>query len=295
MAAPLLMGGACEKKTGKPSDPGAINALDRAGSGSAAVGPVDKTPLQGIELTVLDKDKQEIFYRLIGSLNSPCGKSENLRKSYTSDTSCKRAPFAVRYLVQLLDDEATEDQARDEYKKKYETKGQQYKFDVSKAPRAGNDDATVRLVEFYDYACPHCKEFKPMLDQVVAEHEGKVVEYFMQFPLGRWPDSKTAAQAALAANAQGKFKEMHALLFAKAPAHSKSEVMGYAKSLGLDMAKFEAAFNAAGAQVEMDHAQGDAAGVESTPALFFNEHKYEGPLNPKYLGMWIDEEVAVNR
>ena len=41
--------------------------------------------------------------------------------------------------------------------------------------------------------------------------------------------------------------------------------------------------------------QGEAAGVEATPTLFFNDRKYEGPLHPKYITMWIDEELAVNR
>ncbi|MBS1120658.1 MAG: oxidoreductase [Deltaproteobacteria bacterium] len=293
--APLLMGGACEKKTTKPADTGAMAALDRSGSGSGSAVAVDLTPLQGIDIGKLDADKQKLFYKLVGSLNSPCGKGENLRKSYVSTTSCKRAPFAVRYVAALIDDEATEDMAREEYTKKYETPAKPLKIDYSKAPRVGNDDAPIRLVEFFDYACPHCKEFKPMLEQVVSDHPGKVVEYFMMYPLGHWPDSKGAAQAALAAHAQGKFKQMHDMLFDKAPAHSKTDVTGYAKELGLDLGKFEQAYVQAQPQVEMDKAQGDNAGVESTPTLFFNDRKYEGPMNPRYIGMWIDEEIAVNR
>ena len=72
-------------------------------------------------------------------------------------------------------------------------------------------------------------------------------------------------------------------------------VVGYAKEIGLDPVKFEAAYNAAAAQVSHDLAQGDTAGVESTPTLYFNDRKYEGPLHPKYIVMWIDEELAVNR
>lgn len=284
------MGGACgEKKSTKP-DTGAITAADRADP--AVVN--DTTPLQGIDITKLQADKQKVFHKLVSSLKSPCGKTHSLRTSFTSDTSCKRAPFAVRYLIQLLDDEASEDQAREEYTHKYENI-KTIKLDVSKAPRVGAEDAPIKLVEFYDYACPHCVEFKKMLDQIAQEQAGKVSEYFMQYPLGKWPDSKSAAQAALAADKQGKFKEMHAVLFAKTPQHNKAAVMGYAKELGLDMAKFEADYNAAGAHVEHDRAQGEAAGVESTPTVYFNDRKYEGPLNPKYIGMWVEEEVAVNR
>jgi protein-disulfide isomerase len=287
---PLLMGGACEKNSSKPADTGAINAADRVDPAAEN----DTTPLANVDISKLSDDKQKLFYKLVNSLKSPCGKTHSLRTSFTSDTACKRAPFAVRYVIALLDDEAAEAQLREEYAHKYD-KAKVVKLDVSKAPRAGAEDAPIKLVEFFDYACPHCAQFRPILEQVAKDHAGNVSEHFMMFPLGKWPDSKSAAQASLAANKQGKFQEMHALLFAKSPQHNKEAVLGYAKELGLDLAKFDADYAAAAAQVENDRAQGEGAGVESTPALYFNDRKYEGPLTPKYIGMWIDEEVAVNR
>ncbi|MBA2541930.1 MAG: thioredoxin domain-containing protein [Deltaproteobacteria bacterium] len=292
LGAPLLMGGACEKKTAKP-DPGPINALERE-NGSASAAPIDTSPLQGIDLGKLEKDKQQAFYRLVGTLKSPCGKPESLRKSFIDDTSCKRSPFAVRFVSAMLEDEFPEDKIREDYISKYE-KPRMVKLDVSRAPRVGTDDAPVKIVEFFDYACPHCKEFKPVLDALAQQYEGKITEYFMMYPLGHWPESKSAAMAAIAAHQQGKFKEMHALLFAKSPAHSKADVMGYAAQLGLDVAKFEAAYTAAAPQVEQDKVQGNGASVDSTPSVYFNDRKFEGPITVKYLGMWIEEELAVNR
>lgn len=293
---PVLMGAACEKKPKNNGDTGAINALDRAGSDQPGqTGPVDETPLQGIDVTKLSKEKQQLFYKLVGSLSSPCGKAHSLRTSFTQDTSCKRAPFAVRYVGALIEDEGSEAQVREEYEKKYKAEAKTVKIDVSKAPRIGNDDAPIRLVEFFDYQCPHCQAFKPMLEDVAHAEQGKVVEYFMMFPLEKHQDAKSAAMAAVAANQLGKFKEMHDMLFARSPQHSKEHVMGYAKELGLDPAKFEAAYNAAASQVAADLGQGEAVGVEATPTLFFNDRKYEGPLHPKYIVMWIDEELAVNR
>jgi protein-disulfide isomerase len=282
----LLVG--CDKGQ-RNGDTGAVNALDRA----APTGPVDETPLQGIDVSKLG-DKQKTFYKLVGSLSSPCGKAHSLRTSFTTDTSCKRAPFAVRYLIALLSDEGTEDQVREEYEKKYK-EPKTVKLDVSRAPHFGNDDAPIRLVEFFDYQCPHCAAFKPMLEAVAAAQHDKVVEYFMMFPLEKHEGSKSAAQASLAAAQMGKFKEMHDLLFARSPRHSKDDVVGYAKQLGLDPGQFEVRYNAALAQVQQDLAQGEAAGVEATPTLYFNDRKYEGPMHPKYIEMWIEEELAVNR
>jgi protein-disulfide isomerase len=294
ICAPFIL--SCDKGSPK-ADPGAHTAIDH-GSGTAATadtGPVDTSPLAGITTDKLSDDKKQLFFKLVGSLSSPCGKAESLRKSFTGDTTCKRAPFAVRYVLSLVEDEATEPQVREEFDKKYKPQATQVTFDVSKAPHAGPDDAPVKLYEFFDYGCPHCKVFKPMLEQVVKDEAGKAVEYFMMFPLDKHEQSKSAAQAVLAAAAQGKFKEMHDILFDKAPDHDREHVTEYAKSLGLDMQKFDTDYAAALPQVTSDVAQGEKAGVDSTPTLYFNNRKYEGPMHPKYIEMWIDEELAVNR
>lgn len=170
------------------------------------------------------------------------------------------------------------------------------KLDTSKAVRIGKPDAPVRLVEFFDYECPHCALFAPAMEKVEAANSGKVVVYYMMYPIeSKHPDARSAAMAAYAANAQGKFHEMHKVLFERSPQHTKDAVVGFAKQLGLDMAKFETDYAAADAQVTADLKTGEGAGVDSTPTLFFNDRRYEGPMNPEYIGMWIDEEIAVNR
>jgi len=292
LCAPLLAGGACEKK--KPADTGAITAMDRA---TTPAGPVDETPLPNVDVSKLTGDRLKSFYKLIGSLNSPCGKGHNLRTSFLQDTSCKRAPFAVKYVASLLADEQSEDQARQFYVDKYEKQQPKVTLDVSKAPRVGSEDAPVRIVEFFDYQCGHCQAFYPVLEKVAETHKGKVVEYFMMLPIleGRHPGSKSGAQAAIAAHAQGKFKEMHRKLFESGGALDKASVLRYAKELGLDVAKFEADYTAAAVQVASDEKQAETLGAHSTPTVYFNERLYEGPQHPDYIGLWIDEEIAVNR
>lgn len=295
LCAPLLMGGACEKK--KPADNGAVTALDNANaSAAAAQAPLDTTPLAGVDVSKLDADKSQLFYKLIGSLKSPCGKAHSLRTSFTSDTACKRAPFAVRYVLSIIEDEGKEQFVRDEYAKKYEKTPQPVKLDVSKAPHVGADDAPIRLVEFFDYECPHCQAFKSEMEQLITERGGQFAVYYMMFPLESiHPQSRSAAQAALAAAQQGKFKEMHDKLFEPKAAHSRDAVMGYAKEIGLPADTFAKAYDDAAPHVTSDLQQGENAGVDSTPTIFFNDRKYGGPPIAKYLGMWIDEELAVNR
>ena len=296
LLAPLCMGGACEKKTTTPNDPAITGALDHVGSGSQTVEPADSTsPLPGIDLGKLDGDKQTTFYKLLSSLSSPCGKAHSLRTSFTTDQSCKRAPFAVKYLVALLEDAESETMARDLWEKKYHGSTETYKFDLSKEPHVGSDDAPIRFVEFYDYGCPHCAEFRPMLERVIEHEKGKIVVYFLHYTLGHFQGSHEAAQAALAANTQKKFTEMHDILFEHQRERSHDDIFGFAKQLGLDMGKFEADYNKESAHVDAQHQQGENAGVASTPSMYFNEHKYEGPMSIRYMEMWIDEELAVNR
>jgi hypothetical protein len=88
-----------------------INAADKAkdgGSGGAAVA-VDRTPIAGFDVAKLEPAKQDLFFKLVGELPSPCGKAHSLRTSFASDGSCKRAPFAVRLVHDLIVDEQTED------------------------------------------------------------------------------------------------------------------------------------------------------------------------------------------
>lgn len=281
---------ACKRETPASAKPAEVLA-----AADSASGTVDKSPLPGIDVTGLDEKKQEVFYRLVGSLSSPCGKAHSLRTSVATDTTCKRAPFAARYILQLIGDGAPESYITEDFEKRYKAEAGK-PIDVSNAPKNGNDDAPVKMVEFFDYACPACQSLKPKLDQAVAEHQGQVVVYYRMFPLeAKHPDSKSAAQAALAAQAQGKFKEMNEILFAKSPAHKRDDVIRYARELGLDVAKFEADYAAAGPRVDADLRQGETLEVNSTPTLFFNGRKYTGPHEAKYIGLWIDEEVAVNR
>jgi protein-disulfide isomerase len=290
---------ACGEK--KPSaDTGALPANhggDPAGPPMTTNDPVDTTPLPNVDVSKLDGDHQKLFYKMVSTLSSPCGKAQSLRASFTSDTSCRRAPFAIRYVIMLLGDDAGEDDVVKAYAAKYKpAAAPPAKFDVSKAPHAGPEDAPIRFVEFFDYGCPHCRAFYPMMQQILKDEAGKVVTYYLMFPLeAHHPDSRSAAQAALAANAQGKFEEMHAMLFDKAPEHNHAAVSGYAKELGLDTAKFEKDYDAMNAQVTSDEKQGETAGVDSTPTIYFNDHRYEGPIAVKYIEAWIDEELAVNR
>jgi protein-disulfide isomerase len=135
-----------------------------------------------------------------------------------------------------------------------------------------------------------------MLERVIADQGDKVVVYFMNYPLGHFPGSDEAAAAAIAANAQKKFKEMHDALYGHRAEHSHEQILGYAKEIGLDLAKFEADLATAAAQVKAEKQQGENAGVDSTPTVFFQGRKLPGgAMSTRLMNMWVEEELAVNR
>ena len=85
---------------------------------------------------------------------------------------------------------------------------------------------------------------------------------------------------------------MHDIVFEKFGAQKKDDLRKYAGQLGLDLARYDVDFAAAEAKVKADMQHGVDIGVDGTPTLYLNGRRYDGPLDPKYFGMVIDEELA---
>ena len=104
---------------------------------------------------------------------------------------------------------------------------------------------------------------------------------FKQFPLDTHSEAAGAAEAALAAQAQGKFWEMHDLLYAGFPQVSRAKIMVYAKELKLDLPRFTADLDTHKfrARVQSEEKEGEEAGVGGTPTFFFNGKKYNGTFD----------------
>ena len=287
----LLTGASCKKDEGPVADPGAVLAAADSANQPAKV--VDRTPVPGIDVTRLPAERQDLFFKMIADLPSPCGKAHSLRTSVSQDQTCKRAPFATKLVAELVVDEAPADDIRDFYEARYIKAGEVQTFDLSKAPIDCNPAAAVTIVEFFDYGCPSCVQLKPILDDVIGANKARLKIAYKMYPLPSHPDSFGAAQAALAAAAQGKFHEMHDLIFKKFGAQKKADLRTYAQQVGVDLARYDAELAATEGQIKADMAEGGAKGVDSTPTLFLDGRKYGGPFAPKYFAMAIDEAIAV--
>src|SRR3954452_11798353 len=114
---------------------------------------------------------------------------------------------------------------------------------VGDAPAKGPASAKVTVVAFSDFQCPFCSRAVPTLKQIEADYKGKIRIAFKEMPLPFHDKAHLAAEAALAANEQGKFWEMHDKLFANQQALDRPNLDKYAQELGLNMAKFSAALD----------------------------------------------------
>jgi protein-disulfide isomerase len=143
---------------------------------------------------------------------------------------------------------------------------------VDDDPVRGDANAAVTIVEFTDFQCPSCAAMQPILDETLKSYSGKVRLVVRDFPLTMHGNARKAAEAANAANEQGKFFEYTALLFKRQSALDVASLKKYASELGLDRARFDAALDSGkyAAEIKHDIADGELYGVDSTPAIFVN-------------------------
>ena len=128
----------------------------------------------------------------------------------------------------------------------------------------------------------------------MSAYAGKVRLVFRQFPLPMHPHAPKAAEAALCAQDQGKFWEMHDQLFANQRALDEDKLPDYAKAVGLDEAKFKECLSSGQKQaiIKADTEAGEAAGVSGTPAFFINGRFLNGAVPKAEFEKIIDEELA---
>jgi protein-disulfide isomerase len=152
------------------------------------------------------------------------------------------------------------------------------KVEVGNAPSRGPKNAPITVVLFSDFQCPFCGRVEPSIAELEKAYPGKVRVAWKNFPLSFHNNAKPAAEAALAANEQGKFWEMHDILFKNQQALSAADLEKYAKEIGLNMDKFKAAVESHkfAAQVENETKQGSELGVSGTPAAFVNGQLVSG-------------------
>jgi len=167
-------------------------------------------------------------------------------------------------------------------------------LDLSAAPARGRSDAPITIIEFSDLQCPFCARVTPTLRELLKQYPDQVRWVFKNFPLDFHADSPLAHSAAMAAARQGKFWEMHDLIFASQQNMKRDSLLAEARSLNLDMARFTNDLDSdeLKQQVELDRRDGLGLGVSGTPAFFINGKPFSGAMPLDQFQTVINNELA---
>lgn len=152
----------------------------------------------------------------------------------------------------------------------------------------GRADAPAELVEYGDYECPFCAAAHPVVEGLLADAGDAIGFAFRHFPMTTvHPHAERAAEAAEAAGAQGRFWEMHGLLFANQHRLGDRDLVGYARALDLDVDRFaeELRSRVHFDRVREDLMSGVRSGVNGTPTFFTNGVRHDGPYDARSLAM----------
>jgi protein-disulfide isomerase len=150
----------------------------------------------------------------------------------------------------------------------------------------GPAEAPLTLVEYGDFQCPFCRAAVAEVERVREVLGGRLRVVYRHFPLTTvHPYAWGAAEAAEAASAQGRFWEMHDLLFADQEQLAVPDLVARAAILGLDIERFEEELlgRAHAQRVEEDFLSGVRSGVQGTPTFFANGVRHQGPVDAEGL------------
>jgi Na+/H+ antiporter NhaA len=161
----------------------------------------------------------------------------------------------------------------------------------------GPEESTVTLLEYGDLECPFCGRAEPVIRELLADF-GEIRYVWRHLPLNDvHPHAQLAAEASEAAGAQGRFWEMHDLMFEHQDALRVRDIMDYARELELDLDEFKAHVKKrkGAGHIADDVESADLSGVSGTPTFFINGHRHQGAYDIETLSRAVKAAGARSR
>ena len=267
------------------------------GGGDASQPPAAKVvDVKGVDTSVLSSRERSEWSESVSQLLAPCpDQAVPLAQCVNENRACKACLPATRFLLEQVRRGRTRSQVETSYRERFAV-DQIKNVDLSDTPSKGPAGAPIVIVEFADFQCPGCGVMRPVLDELFEQHKDQIRLFYKHFPLPMHPDAEKAARAAVAAQHQGKFWEMHKVLFENQTALSVENVEKLASGLGLDLAKFrtDRDSEATADFVAKNRKQGEVLELSGTPSLFINGRRFNAGTDPKQeLEEWITLELEL--
>ncbi len=279
---------------GPVAQPAAAPPAPAAAAAPAAkpAGPIPAEDITGVDFSGLNEEQKKLVVDLLNTYKCPCPCGMKLAQCRRDMKTCAESLGIANQAVSM----AKQGKSRDEIVKAALTPASQYiQFDIppGDAPSVGPKDAKVTILHYFDYQCPFCAKIAPALDQLVTDYPKDVRIYFKMHALDIHPNAMIAAQGALAAQAQGKFLEMHKKLLANQQQLSRDNILGWAKELGLNIEKFTKDLDseAIKARIQKEGAEAQNLGATGTPASFLNGRYVSGAKPYPFWKDMVDEEL----
>lgn len=268
------------------------------GESKPPAAPVADVHLDGVDTSALTPRERHEWAAQVSELLAPCADTPvSVAQCVKESRNCKACLPAAQFLLK---------QVRAGRPKKDREEAYHARFDANKvktivtdgSPEIGSPDAVVTIVEWADFECPFCRMVYPILDELAHTYPTQVRVVYKFYPLGAHPHGELAARAGAAALKQGKFWEMHHLLFDNQEHLEQQDLEKYAKSAGLDVAKFRGDLGSKelGERIEKDKKQADELGLDGTPFIFINGRYVNLQLlgNPvDDLGDWVKLDIEL--
>lgn len=253
--------------------------------------------IPGVDWHNISGAKKAAAMKFIRTESCTCGCAMKMAECRMKDPTCSYSRKEASLAMKLFAEGKNADEVRAEIKR---VAGEPppvledpVQISTTGDPAKGPDNARVTIVEFSDFQCPYCSQAVREANNVVRAFPKDVRLVFKQFPLDFHAQAEFAAEAALAAQAQGKFWEMHDKMYAGFPDLRAGTIMRYAREIGLDVNRFTAELGAHKyrARVQSEEQQGENAGVGGTPTFFINGKKYNGVFDLATVSPLIQKEL----
>ncbi len=226
----------------------------------------------GVDTVPLSARERAQWVGLVHELIAPCPSvAVPLAQCVQEGRDCHACAPAARWVARAVLSGASDESIRTAYAARFDP-SRVASLPEDGSPARGPTGAPVTVVEFVDMECPACRAAQPALDATLAAHGAQVRFVVKMYPIPMHPHAEAAARAALAAERQGKFREMeHAMLEGQQHLEPK-DIEGYARKLGLDLARFRADVSSRDVAAKMARYKQlvDALNLAFTPAFYVN-------------------------
>jgi protein-disulfide isomerase len=257
--------------------------------------------LPGIDLNGLSQGQKATVLKILREHDCSCGCGMKLAECRIADPGCAYSTGLAATIISSIKSGKSADEAwaAAGASKWAHTQPADRLLDdavaipVSGAPSLGPEKAPITVVEFSDFQCPYCAAAVPEIKSMLKAYPTQVKLIFKQYPLEMHSQADLAAAAAIAAQKQSKFWEMHDAMYSHYQDLSRKSILALAKQIGLDIDRFETDIDSTEVRetVVRDVQDGNDAGVNGTPTLFVNGQRYNGPIVLSSLKPVVDDEL----